>query len=157
MDRSQLFRAALMAAPLLTLAASAHASPSFPSVVRDELSLDTAPTCALCHTTPTGGFGTAETPFAVYARSRGVKAGDAESLKNALRAAEAEQHDSDDDGASDIDELMNGDDPNLPGAGVAAPQFGCSAGTRRSGGGVTGLLALAFAVAKLRRSRTRRR
>lgn len=115
-----------VAAVLVLRAPTASASPTFPGVVQGELALAAAPECTLCHTTPSGGFGTANTAFATYMRSRGLRAGDAGSLRGALAASTAERRDSDNDGVSDLDELKRGADPNAAGAdAVEPPAYGC--------------------------------
>jgi|GEM_PF-1228081 len=110
---------------------SAAASPSFLSVLSSEAQAKTD--CTVCHSTPSGGFGTATTPFAAYLRSRGLVAASDASLITALKAARAERHDSDSDGALDVDELAKGTDPNVADqAGGATsplspPAYGCGA------------------------------
>jgi hypothetical protein len=60
--------------------------------------------------------------------SLGVHPFDEASLRAALSADQAEHHDSDADGDSDIDELRAGRDPN-DGAGqqLPPPEYGCGA------------------------------
>lgn len=146
-----------LALSLAALTRPAMASPTFPDAIRGELSLGTSLACTICHNTPSGGFGTATTPFASYLRSRGLKAADVDSLRNALRAADAERHDSDGDGVSDIEQLKGGRDPNVgPSEAEPPPAFGCGAHiepVQEPSGGVGALLSLAC-VWVVRRRRT---
>jgi hypothetical protein len=107
---------------------SAAASLDFPGVIAKDEGLSSAPECTLCHDNPSGGVGTATTPFASYLRSRGLTLGDSASLQKALSAALAEHQDSDKDGTSDIDELKRGSDPNSGATDGPPPAvYGCGA------------------------------
>lgn len=151
-------RIGALALPLLLGARPVSASPAFPDVVKGELGLANAPSCTVCHDTPAGGFGTATTAFSTYLRSRGLRAGDAASLRTALAAASGERHDSNGDGVADVDELKAGRDPS----GVAAdaqrpPEFGCGArvapSSPRSSGVEIVLAVLTLGLVALRRRR----
>jgi hypothetical protein len=93
----------------------ALATSSYPVVIRTELALNAAPSCAVCHASASGG-GAASKPFGVSVRAAGaVKFNDA-SLKAALVKLAADKIDSDRDGLFDIDELKAGTDPNAAGS-----------------------------------------
>jgi hypothetical protein len=117
--------AVLVAMRVLAAAAPLGATPTFPSVIASALSLSAPPPCTICHTSDAGGAGTAIQPFAVYLKSRGLKPFDEGSLRTALQAAAGEQHDSNGNGVTDIDELKRGDDPNAGSA--SGPEYGCGA------------------------------
>lgn len=119
------------------------ASPTFPGALESDLGLDTPPDCSLCHAGGATGSATATTPFATAMRDRGMVAGDTQSVSAALQQLEADQVDSDGDGATDVDELRAGTDPN--GAGeLALPTYGCASAGLPSvlALAATGLLAL---------------
>lgn len=97
---------------LLHAERNALASPSFPAVVQEVTNAPAVPACTLCHTSPSGGSGTANTPFAKYLKTRGLRPGDTDSLRGALQAMIGERHDTDGDGTTDADELKAGGDPN---------------------------------------------
>jgi MYXO-CTERM domain-containing protein len=94
------------------------------------------PPCSLCHVRGSTGPGTAQTPFALSAKARGLKAGDDTSLDNALSAMNREDVDSDGDGVPDIQELLVDTDPNTPAdvslTGQAGPNSGCGGGHKSS-------------------------
>ena len=89
-------------------------------------------------------------------KARGLVPTDLASLDTALDALAAENHDSNGNGISDIDELKAGNDPNATGTGgsTVTPQYGCS-GARSapdSAGGTAALLmALLLGLAARRR------
>lgn len=97
---------------LLRAERAALASPSFPAIVQEATSAPAVPSCTLCHTSPSGGSGTANTPFAKYLKTRGLRPGDGDSLRGALQAMVGERHDTDGDGTTDAVELKAGGDPN---------------------------------------------
>jgi len=119
--------------PLAALAslvpALAFAQPSFPGFLQTHLSLSYTPDCLLCHTTPSGGIGTATTPFATSMKARGLSVSStATDVNTALDALQAEGTDSDGDGVGDIAELQAHTDPNVPGAASLTPTYGCGGG-----------------------------
>lgn len=126
----------------LILATLAHASSSYPGVVAEELSVDT-PACTLCHEgAPT--IGTVTTPFGAALMDLGLTAQDDATLAEVLAELEAEGTDSDGDGVGDIQELLDGSDPNSSGATIT-PVYGCVGSTRPGGPvGMAALLSLAL-------------
>jgi hypothetical protein len=109
---------------------AAQATPNFPAAIARDLQLSSPPPCTICHATNEGGTGTVVKPFGKYMISRGLVPFDESSLANALAAAEAERHDSNGDGITDVDALRRGLDPNGSGQAplVEDPQFGYNAG-----------------------------
>jgi len=102
------------------------ATPSFPTVVQQFVQSQSSPSCTICHDNPNGGLGTVTRPFGEYLRSRGLVELDEASLRNALTAAQAEGHDSNGDGVTDIEALREGLDPNGNIASSSPPAYGCS-------------------------------
>jgi len=132
---------------MLWLFALAQATPSFPSGMSTDLGMPCTPTCTVCHSTPSGGSGTATQPFAVALMSRGLLAYDDQSLSDALVTLEADQVDSNQDGVIDVEALRAGSDPNPNGVDFCSgptPTYGCI-------GGGSALLLLPFAAFGLRR------
>jgi hypothetical protein len=159
---------AVAAAIVCTCATSmASASPQYPNELRAALGLDYTPKCTLCHSSADGGTaGPADTPFGSSMLARGSRgessqagdagAGDAgyidPTLLAALAAMRRDDVDSDGDGATDLDELSWGSDPNvfdgLRVTPVPPPHYGCqmdhASGSKHAGWAVClGLLALA--------------
>jgi hypothetical protein len=130
--RSKYFVHAVYALTLgfgLMVPRSAFATPNFPPAIQQDLSLAAPPDCSICHTDgDTGGKGTANEPFAVNMRSRGLVEFDTTSLQTALNAMEAQHVDSAGDCLDDIDELKAGRDPNLPDPAGACADAGVEAG-----------------------------
>ncbi len=134
---------ALAAAP-----SAAHASPGFPGVMLDHLSLPQAPPCWVCHAGNVTSYDTVFTPFGRSLRLNGLIAEDSTSLTRALDELDRNNIDSDHDGMSDIDELMRGYDPNTPPFEGPAPEWkvGCDAAGGAGGAPLTGGLALTAVV-----------
>ena len=131
----------------------ARASSNYPAEIRAHLGLSYTPDCTLCHSVPTGGFGTVTTPFGTSMQARGLKAQNVQSLTTALDALAGEQTDSDGDGVPDIDELKAGTNPNVAGGGtVPPPTYGCFDVTGQPGSPLALLpIALAFLLVRARR------
>lgn len=110
---------------LLAYTSVALASPVFPQTIDAHLSLGYEPDCTVCHATLAGGFGTVVQPFGQKMQARGCAAGDTTSLETALDALAAEQSDVDSDGVGDIQELVDGTDPNSADGAVDPPEYGC--------------------------------
>jgi MYXO-CTERM domain-containing protein len=123
------------------------ASPTFPPAIAQQLGLATPPACTICHASNAGGAGTVTKRFGQYLQSRGLQAGDEDSLRNALLADQGEHHSSDGHEA-DLDALLAGDDPNGTRPGLDAA-YGCSSGSAPGG-----LALLACFLLALRRRRT---
>jgi hypothetical protein len=114
------------------IARHSNATPNFPAVVQQFVQSQSPPSCTICHNSPNGGLGTVTTPFGKYLRSRGLVELDEGSLRNALTAAQAEGHDSNGDGVTDIEALREGLDPNGNTGGLGPPVYGCGIGHRAS-------------------------
>jgi hypothetical protein len=132
----------------ILLTAAVLATPNFPGVIQQQLGLAQPPRCTICHATDAGGIGTVVKPFGVYLRSRGLRAGDETSLRNALLAAAGEQHSSG-GGKTDIEALEAGQDPNGAEAADLVPAYGCSTGGCDPALGAL-LVVLAFSRARRR-------
>lgn len=143
----------------LACASVAHASDTFPAFIADELQALREPSCSVCHSGGTTGRGTVGTPFGKAMRERGLTARNQESLRVALEAIEAAQLDSDADEISDVDELIEGTDPNLR-AGQAPPtpiRYGCVQSVAGyKGSTLRGVWPLLLAFLALRASRRMR-
>jgi len=141
-------RALLLA---LAVAGPALASSTFPVAVQTHLSLSAPPpqSCALCHLNGVTGVGTVNTLFGISLRAHGAVAVDEAKLGTALDAMRADNTDSDGDGTPDIQELINGTDPNdAGGPKLPNPRYGCGANA------VPGLMAFgALVLLSLRRRR----
>jgi hypothetical protein len=144
---------------------TASASPSYSRVLSSSLDLPCEPSCTLCHTTPAGGFATANTKFGVNMRRMFHAACcDGEMMRAIAEQLEASGLDSDGDGLTDVDELRATTDPNNAEidaelACEAPPDSGCAlvgAGRKQSGGALIVLLALIALPtwSRLRRART---
>jgi len=107
-----------------------NATPTFPTVVQQFVQSQSSPACTICHDNPNGGIGTVTRPFGEYLRSRGLVEFDETSLRNALTAAQAEGHDSNGDGVTDIEALREGLDPNGNIGSSTPPAYGCNVGSR---------------------------
>ena len=143
---------------LLLWAASAVASPEYPTAVQEAAGSPCPPPCTLCHETTNGGFGTATKPFAESMINDGLEGEDISLVAPAIEALRANQIDSDDDGVGDIAELASGRDPNLSGGGdLCGPQYGCGAQVASAPAVGVHALALALAGAALLGARLRRR
>ncbi|MGZ3479278.1 MAG: thrombospondin type 3 repeat-containing protein [Myxococcaceae bacterium] len=144
-------RRALVVATLLS-GGLARASSNYPAEIRAHLGLNYTPDCTLCHSVPSGGYGTVTTPFGTSMRARGLVAQNIQSLDTALDALAAEKTDSDGDGVPDIDELKTGTDPNTAGGVVPPPTYGCFDVSGQPGSPLALVpVALALVVLRLRR------
>jgi len=106
---------------------------AFPLAIQSELSLVKAPDCTLCHRNDLGGIGTVTRPFGRTMMTQfGLMGANVAALRSALAGSDAAKLDSDGDGASDIDELRKGTDPNVGSSGMEAapnvplPRTGCA-------------------------------
>jgi hypothetical protein len=108
--------------------ALAQASSPYPAALASQLGMPCTPACTVCHTTNAGGGGTVTRAFGVAAMDRGLDGGgQTPLLLAALDALQTDAVDSDGDGVTDIDALINGDDPNggPPLCDAVSPQYGC--------------------------------
>jgi len=147
---------------LLLAVNAAFALSNFPGLVQDELAMDCAPSCMLCHTTPAGGAGTATQSFADALAAEGFSVADTATLATALAAVQSKgtTYDGNGDGVNDVDELAVGENPNADGTdfcpadGDAPPTLtrGCFA---EGGDTAAAGLGLGLAAAALRRARRR--
>lgn len=117
--------------------------------------------CRLCHQESLGQAGTATQPFAQTLRSKGINAAStAEQLLSVLE--QDPEHDTDQDGLPDVEELLLGTDPNVAVGGVQVKgvehRYGCikaslapSASKRVSAAGLFWLALGVLAVLRLGR------
>jgi hypothetical protein len=185
MLRSHPLRAsAAISLSILAAPVPAAASPTYPGLIDTDLSLDYdlgTTHCTICHTSNSGGIGTAITPFALAMRSAGLTLENPPALQTALATLDANGTDSDCNGTPDIQQIKDGQDPNTgvyingstmsppadPGcslsdagsSGGTLPVYGCGAHIAPGGDGgrapwqATGfLVALAVALGRGRRS-----
>lgn len=123
----------------LTLAPDAQASTAFPQVIRSEWGVQNLGVpgdgCRLCHTTESGGASTAQEPFGrtVWVEYQ-VSGGNAAAFRSALQRIRRDGIDSDEDGVSDYEELINGTNVNEP----DAPMIGEGGTGGESGGNGAG-------------------
>ena len=105
----------------------AWATPEFPDALAEATGLPCDASCTVCHSTASGGPGTATQPFAVSLLDAGAMPYDVASLDAAIEAMAADRTDSDGDGVGDVDELAAGDDPNSTASlcGQLTPTYGC--------------------------------
>lgn len=147
-----------VATSLLLWAGAARATEEYPRVIEREVGTAGPPPCSVCHTGDVRGRYTVHTPFGMSLRARGLVASDEGSLRNALQALRLDAADSDGDDRTDIDELVDGTDPNVPEGDAPFPevQYGCHVGG--AGGGATwaGLAAALGLVWQARRRSARR-
>lgn len=146
------------------LIAAASASTNYPATLQTELEMPCAPTCTVCHATNAGGAGTVTQAFGLAMIDRGLTGGGQVALLTAaLDTMATDAVDSDEDGTTDLDELVAGADPN-PGAAafcdidgggeVVVPVYGCFGGAEGTGDAAgMGLGALLGLTALRRRAR----
>lgn len=123
----------------------AEARSAFPGHIQNHLQLPAEPPtgCLLCHGSQQGG-GPVVQPFGKAMVAAGLSGGSsAGQVGTALDALASNRSDSDGDGATDVDELKAGTDPNPGGAPV---EYGCGGGHIAPRAN-TGWLASVFAVA----------
>ena len=140
----------------------ALASSSFPPAIQTDLNAKSVPACTVCHTTPSGGSGTATQPYAVAMKQRGLLSGDVNSVKTALTKMGTDKVDSDGDGMIDVDEITVGRDPNVAesggdggtSGGASKVVYGCATA---DADGTSALGAAALALATVLVVRRRRR
>jgi hypothetical protein len=117
----------MLTSSLFLLAGKAQAIAQFPEEIRTHLGLGYVPPCSLCHATATGG-GPMAKGFGIAMQQRGLSMADLTSVGRALDRLEADALDANQNGASDIQDLRDGIDPNQPGHVLLAgptPEYGC--------------------------------
>jgi len=133
----------------------AHAKNEFPSEMQADVPLTYEVPCSVCHIKGNTGAATPITPFALSLRARGLT-GQSNTLKSALLRAGSDGVDSDGDGVSDIQELVNGTDPNSSANSSIVddqePGYGCG-GTAPKGRAASGLSSAVAAIWLLLRRR----
>lgn len=136
----------VLAAAALLVSSVANASPPYPLVFQDELKLDAAPACTICHEGATG-TGTVKTELGRALVSRGLVGGSNEqSLRTAIQALVAE-------GNPAIKPYLGGGDG--PPVVVSGPEYGCAFGSVARGGSAwAAALGVGFVVAFARRRRS---
>lgn len=163
------FRPSLLAAvapfvALVAFAPRAHASESYPKTIERALDTPCAPDCTTCHTRPSGGALTANTPVGISARRAGLEGGDTSQLLDVLGTLETNRTDSDADGTPDVEELRAGTNPNalegklkcyVPPAEDGCAVGSCAAPSSRRTSWFAPLAALALAAFVRRRAARR--
>lgn len=140
-------------AVLLFLCGSAvRATPTYPGVTRDQLTLPRSPSCSLCHR-GTPALGNATRPVAGSLIDFGLVPYNETTLRTAWDQLELASVDSDGDSIPDVEELLTGSDPNRdPSAPPEPPEpaYGC-----QSTGSPPLLIAAGWLVLTLGRRRHR--
>lgn len=142
--------AAVTLATGLAIASTGWASPTYPAEIEAHLQLSYQALCTICHTTMSGGTGTATTKFATSMKAAGLTGqSQLTLLDSALDTLAAKNTDSDGDGVSDIQALKDRSDPNTGQAqsDVPAMRYGC--GARIATGKVQSNAAVTVAMACL--------
>lgn len=141
----------LVLAPSMTLSGRALAVSRFPSLIYHHLYAHYTvppyqPPCSLCHSRGSTGPGTAQTPFALSMKARGLDPNNTNSVAPALDAMQRDNVDSDGDGVPDIQEIEDDTDPNTPAnvslTGETGPQAGCGGQSANHGSRTSGAMGL---------------
>jgi hypothetical protein len=136
---------------LLMSSATASASEIYPGRIQERLGTECVPSCTLCHDTNKGGVNTVHKPFGLAMRGNGLGAGNLTQLDAALAkmATDATNSDGAAEPTPDIQEMINGDDPNrLGGELCIGPKYGCGAAATAASA-----LLLTFGLLLVRRRR----
>lgn len=175
MDLRKHLRYTLLAPVAFTVALlsprEGRASSSFPEELKNQLAMQCAPPCTICHRTLEGGAGTTDKNFAAAMVTAsdaatpgtdGLVAGQPATVALAVAAVEKAGTDSDGDGRGDIAELSAGSDPNVAGDGatdalLCGPTYGCGARVASRPPVDGSALAVALLVAGFLGLRARRR
>lgn len=164
------FRPSLLAAvapfvALVAFAPQSHASESYPKTIERALDTPCAPDCTTCHTRPSGGNLTANTPVGISARRAGLECCDTSQLLDVLGTLETNRTDSDADGTPDVDELRAGTNPNalegklecyVPPAEEGCAVDSCATPSSRRASWLAPFAAFVLAAAAVRRRSARR-
>jgi hypothetical protein len=164
--RTMLVVVGLVSGAAALLPASAQATQKFPSAIYNYLGTSFTvkpylPPCSLCHSRGSTGPGTAQTPFALSAKARGLVPSDTPSMNAALAAMDTDEVDSDGDGVPDIQELRDGTDPNTPGdvslVSESGPNAGCGGNTKPRSSRLAGVPGIGLSLLPLLRRARRRK
>ncbi len=162
----------------LAVATSTVASPEFPAKLQEELDMECAPVCTLCHQDMSGGLGTLNDGFGDVISRAGLFAKDTSSVAPALKVLEdpttadppftavqcppdgTSPCDTDEDGVPDVTELREGTNPNQKGGELCLVKYGCGArveprGPARPDGAASLLAALTMMALWVRARRNR--
>jgi hypothetical protein len=154
-----------VAAFVMLCAASARASENYPETLEQALDTPCPPDCTTCHTRPSGGLLTANTPVGISMRRAGLKGDDTGTLLDAIATLEAEGTDSDMDGVPDVEEMHGGTDPNAAAGNLECWQpdldencalAGRALGERRGSPAMLAVWLTVAAFALARRTRAKR-
>jgi hypothetical protein len=150
------WRVATLTALLLLSVRPAVASPADAERLENLLDLGHPPPCSVCH----GVADAAPPELTLFGRAlarAGFVESDPETMAKAVESMRKADVDSDGDGATDIDELEWGGDPNTPDLPterpVTPPSYGCSVDTKHGVRfeGVPALLTFVILAARRRR------
>jgi len=145
---------------VLFVATPTPASQSYPMTMEQALDMSCPPDCTLCHTRPSGGTLTANTPVGISARRAGLECCDTSGLLDVIAALETNRTDSDADGVPDTEELRAGTNPNaLEGNMKCLPpesDHGCAIAGLARGRASLWAVGAALALGLLTRARRRR-
>lgn len=112
---------------LLTGAAQAFATSTYPGKIQEEVKSPGLPDCTICHLTSAGGANTVERPFGLAMKNHGLTGNNnLTALVSALNAVKDDKVDSNGNGVSDYDELKAGTNPNPVSAEAPTLNYGCS-------------------------------
>lgn len=112
----------------------AAAIPDFPGELQERAEMPCAPQCTLCHRDNNGGIGTLQGAFIeTLDEAQVLDIDDPASVQAAVDFLASNAIDSDGDGALDLDELKDGQNPSLKGdAPLCGPTYGCGATVAKS-------------------------
>ena len=155
-------RVLLLVPGLAVLLASglAEASPTYPQEIANHLHLSCVPPCTICHRDLSGGLGTVNKRFGMNMQALyGLQPENLPLLDSVLDKLVATMPplDSDGDGDTDLEALMECRDPNVPkGSSIEPPAYGCatsrSSGNESAAVGLLGAIGLATVLRRRRRS-----
>jgi hypothetical protein len=135
-----ILRASLLSAVVgvCSLGASAQANPLFPTMLQQQLMLQCAPDCIICHLTDAGGINTLRDKSIgkSWKSNFGLDGNAVSSLAPAIMGAQQSMNDADGDGMPDITELQMNENPSDPTNAAAlcpmggtttptSPTYGC--------------------------------
>jgi MYXO-CTERM domain-containing protein len=138
----------------------ARASPIYPPQIASHLHLPCVPPCTICHRDLSGGTGTVNKRFGMNMQALyGLQPENLPLLDSVLDKLVATMPplDSDGDGDTDLEALMECRDPNVPkGSSLEPPQYGCAtshgSGKGAAVGGLLGAIGMVTALRRRRRT-----